>query len=461
MTRYSLTFLEDDHARLRECLAASRGVENAAYLLCRQSRTPTETRLLVRDVIPIDPEHVLEASPVHMKIASPSFRRAMKRADEQKCGFVFVHTHPGGHEDHSPQDDVEEAPLFRTAYARIHADIVHASLVFTDQGVSAARAWLPDGTSQRMERVRIVGKRLRFWFPDSDTAKIPSFFDRQVRAFGADLQTLLGRLRVGVVGVGGTGSAVVEQLVRLGVGALVIADGQSFEASNVNRLYGSRVVDQNIAKVKIAERLAADIGVGTKVTVIQKPITYRSAFSAFLECDLVFGCTDDEWGRSLLTRLAVYYGIPVFDVGVKIDSRDGVLRSIQGRVTTLLPGAACLFCRGRITAERVGIESLRATNPAAAAERVREGYAPELEDPAPAVIPFTTTVAASAISELLHRLTGFMGEDRDSSELLHLFDATSIRRNSKLPLPGCFCAPRSAWMRGDTRPLLDSAWRVE
>ena len=72
----------------------------------------------------------------------------------------------------------------------------------------------------------------------------------------------------------------------------------------------------------------------------------------FRTCDAIFGCTDDEWGRSLLTRLAIYYAIPVFDMGVKIDSEDGIIRSINGRVTTLLPGTACLYCRGRITAER-------------------------------------------------------------------------------------------------------------
>jgi len=461
MKRYSLTFLEEDYAELRNLLRANRGVENAAYLLCRQSQTADETRLLVKEIVPIEAEHVLEASPVHMKIASVSFRRAMMLADKNKCGFAFVHTHPGGYKAHSDQDDREEAPLFRTAYARIHNDAIHSSLVFTNEGVSAARVWLNDGSTHSIERIRIIGKRFRFWFSHEDSTEIPEFFDRQVRAFGPELQRLLSRLKIGVVGIGGTGSAVLEQLARLGVGNIVIADGQTFEASNVNRLYGSRVIDAGLQKVKIGQRMVADVGLGSNLCLVDKPVTYRSAMAHFRECDIIFGCTDEEWGRSLLTRLAIYYAIPVFDIGVKIDSTDGLIRSIQGRVTTLLPSAACLFCRGRISAERVGIESQRATNPRMAAERVREGYAPELEDPAPAVIPFTTTVAASSISELLHRLTGFMGEDRDSTEVLHLLDATSVRRNTKHPIDGCFCAPRAIWMRGDTRPLMDTLWRDE
>ena len=111
--------------------------------------------------------------------------------------------------------------------------------------------------------------------------------------------------------------------------------GQTFDASNVNRLYGSRVIDEGLPKLKIIERLIADIGLGTQVRLLPRPITFRSVIEEFRTCDVIFGCTDDEWGRSLLTRLAIYYAIPVFDMGVKIDSKDGLIRSINGRVTTL------------------------------------------------------------------------------------------------------------------------------
>ena len=49
-------------------------------------------------------------------------------------------------------------------------------------------------------------------------------WDRNVRAFGADLQRALGELRVTIVGCGGTGSAVAEQITRLGVRHLHLID---------------------------------------------------------------------------------------------------------------------------------------------------------------------------------------------------------------------------------------------
>lgn len=458
--RYSVTFLEHDYEALDTHLAASKD-EQAAFLICRIAQTEHETRLLVRELLPVTGEDVIEQSPVHMKIAPRAYTRAMKRANDKKSCLLFVHSHPNGYADHSDQDDVEETKLFKTAYTRIRTPGVHGSLVLTQQGLSSARVWLPDGTHADIERIRIIGRRARFWFSDKGATELPPFFDRQVRAFGPDIQRLLSRLRVGIVGVGGTGSCVLEQLIRLGVGTIYISDGECFESSNVNRVYGSRVIDDAVPKIKIAQRLAADIGLGTKIELIDKAISYQSALKKFRNCDIVFGCTDDELGRSLLNAFAIYYYVPVFDMGVKIDSDDGVIRSINGRVTTLMNGAACLHCRGRISPERIAAQAKWEADPEGAQALQDEGYLPELGDPAPAVVAFTTAVAASAVSEFLHRLTGFMGSDRESTEVLHLIDQTSVRTNRVASQHDCFCADTYNWGRGDVRPFLNTTWRAE
>lgn len=459
--RYSVSFLDKDYEALARHSESKD--EQAAFLICRLTRTERETRLLVREVHPVAEDDILEQSPAHMKIAPRAYTRAMKRADEQKSCLLFAHSHPNGFPAHSAQDDAEEEKLFKTAYTRIRTiGAAHGSLILTSQGLSSARIWFPDGTYQGVERVRIIGRQYRFWFPEAKGAdEVPSFFDRQVRAFGPDIQRLLARLRVGVVGAGGTGSCVLEQLVRLGVGTLIVSDGETFESSNVNRVYGSRVVDDTIKKVKIAQRLAADIGLGTKFELVDKPISYQSALKKFRDCDIILGCTDDELGRSLLNSFAIQYYVPVFDMGVKIDSDEGVIRSIQGRVTTLMNGAACLHCRGRISAERITAQALRETNPDGARNLEKEGYLPELGDPAPAVVAFTTTIAASAITEFLHRLTGFMGSERESTEVLHLIDQSSVRTNKFASKPDCFCADTDNWGRGDVRPFLNTTWRNE
>jgi len=69
----------------------------------------------------------------------------------------------------------------------------------------------------------IVGKAIEQAF-DAEVPHIAPLFDRSVRAFGADIQAALGDLRIAVIGAGGTGSAVAEQLVRLGVRHLTLID---------------------------------------------------------------------------------------------------------------------------------------------------------------------------------------------------------------------------------------------
>jgi len=285
-----------------------------------------------------------------------------------------------------------------------------------------------------------------------------NFFSRQVLAFGEQLQKLFHHLTVGIVGAGGTGSAVAEELIRLGVGKLIIADVQELDDSNVTRVYGSRVSDTGTHKVDVIRRHADEIGLGTIVEAIPGNVSSRGVIERFRECDLVFGCTDREWGRSILTRFALYYLVPIFDLGVKIDSEDGNVKAVEGRITTLLPGAACLFCRQRISGDIIAAEVLAETDPVEYERLRKQGYIPELHTNAPALLPFTTSVAAFAINELLHRLSGYMGDDRVSTELFLLFDDSKIIRNSTPSLSVCSCADRNNWGRGDTDPLLGLIW---
>lgn len=459
--RYSMTFVDETYSRLVDHLLDGSNNEKAGYLLCGISESGQDTRLLVREFLPVVPEEVVESSPIQMKIVSRSFLRAMKRADSSRQCFVFAHSHPPEIPEHSLQDDKEEASLFSTAYNRIHTSRPHASLVFTCPQKVVGRVWLDDGSTRAIDVIRIVGNRLRFIFRSDAPELDLTLFDRQVRAFGKDLQGILKRLRIGIIGVGGTGSSVAEQLIRLGAENILISDGERLDRSNVTRGYGSRLIDAGSLKTALIERLGIEVGLGAKVRPIGRPITFQSVLKEFRSCDVIFSCTDDQWGRSLLTRLTIDYCIPVIDMGVKIDSKDGFLNSIQGRVTTLFPGSACLFCRGRITSAGVRAEMLAAVSPDEAERLRKEGYAPELGEPAPAVIAFTTAIAAGAVSELLHMLTGFMGLERTSTEVIYRFDDCHVGTNSTKSRPDCFCSQRDNWGKGDQPNFLGVTWRNE
>ncbi len=452
--RHTVTILERDFEYLASAVFSETKTEGAAYLLCGGSTTEEETGFLVREVVPVAAGDYSVRESRRLSIDSRSYAGVAKRAETGGCSVFFVHSHPGGIDDFSPQDDREEPKLMEFLTSRL-PNRLHGSLVLASRSRLRARVWVA-GIWERVDLVRILGARFRFLGTSSDSKSLPEFLDRHVRAFGEDLPRLLRALHVGVVGAGGTGSAVGEQLVRLGIGRLSLFDGDDLEVSNVTRVYGSSTSDVGRNKADVVGAHLKRIGLTDKIEIYPEYILVESVARQLLSCDVVFGCTDKETPRAILVQLALHYLIPVFDLGVKIDSSGGVIRDVTGRVTALVPGEACLLCRGRISPDAIRLES---ASPEERNRLVCEGYAPQLETREPAVIIFTASVAAQAVMELLHRLTGFMGSDRSSSEMLMRFHETAIRRNRPAPAPTCTCANIANWGKGDTvGPFLGMTW---
>jgi len=135
-----------------------------------------------------------------------------------------------------------------------------------------------------------------------------------------------------------------------------------------------------------------------------------------------------------------------------------MLTGIDARVTTLVPGQACLVCRGRIDLARASAELM---TPDERVLRIDEGYAPALGRTEPAVVSFTTLVAATAVSELLERLIGY-GPNPRPSEVLLRYHEREISTNGALPRERHYCHPASGKTGlGFTDPFLEQAWPNE
>lgn len=309
----------------------------------------------------------------------------------------------------------------------------------------------PDGSPRRIDVVRVVGQRITVFIGD-ESEELASTFGRQILALGVEGQRVLRRLHVGVVGASGTGSPVCEQLIRLGVGRLTVIDPDILTDTNVTRVWNSTTEDESMPKVDIVARTAKRIGLGTAVTPIQDTIANEAAARALRHCDVVFGCTDDNVGRLVLSRLAYIYLIPVIDMGIRIDTDGEHVSAIDGRVTYMAPGSACLKCRGWIDFERLAAENLPEDE---RKDLVDEGYVVDLDDPDPSVITYTTAVAAHAVSQLLDRLFGFSTVPAD---LIIQFHAHAIRTPGRAPQIDCFCVDPALQGAGDVTPFLGRPW---
>ena len=135
----------------------------------------------------------------------------------------------------------------------------------------------------------------------------------------------------------------------------------------------------------------------------------------------------------MLSRLSSYYLVPVIDIGILLSSDAAdTLTGIDGRITVLSPGSACLLCRGRVDLARAAAEM---KTPEERNRLADEGYAPALAEVEPAVVTFTTMAASFAVSELLERLIGYGDSPRPSEVLLRIHDR-AISTNEASPSSG-------------------------
>ena len=442
-------------------VAASVDSESAGVLLARYLTGPAgHQRLLARQMHWVPMDAYVEREPDELTVASHGYVPALAAAEGDQSVPIWLHTHPGDDSSPTPSKrdalvDEQLADLFRLRsgsdlYGAIVLGRAGGGLTFTGHIESAQRR-------SAIDRLWVTGKRFALTQNrHREVTPPPSQFDRNIRAFGGDIQRVLSDLRIAVVGCGGTGSAVTEQLIRLGVRHISLFDHDLLTESNLTRVYGSFPDDVGALKVEVIASHATRIAPDAEIATVASKITAEPTARHLLDADVIFGCTDDNAGRLVLSRAASYLMTPVIDCGVLLSSgQGGQLEGIDGRVTVLAPGAACLVCRGRIDLERAAAEMLE---PEEHRRRVDEGYAPALAGVEPAVVAFTTQVAAAAVSELLERLIHYGPTPAPTEILLRAHEReTSI--NDEAPREDHYCDPGSGKLGlGVTEPFLEQTW---
>lgn len=184
-----------------------------------------------------------------------------------------------------------------------------------------------------------------------------SRLDRQ-SFLGSDSDAVLEAATIGIVGLGGGGSHVVQQAAHVGIGGFVTVDPQTIEDTNTNRLVGGKRADVAAERPKtdIAERLIRDLQPNARVLSIRD--SWHAATDQLKTADVIVGALDSFKEREQLERFARRYLIPYIDIGMDVhDLGKGFLVSGQAILST--PGEPCLRCCGFITDDRLKREAAR------------------------------------------------------------------------------------------------------
>lgn len=391
---------------LRSHLFSGDGREAVALLLCGR-RAGEETHIFaVRQVLPV-PYEVCDRRPDRITWPTDFVDQLIGDAFRTGAALVKVHGHGGGYRQFSSTDDISDRSLFSSIGNLLNNQLPHCSLIMMEDGDVFGRVLDAEGEPlQALKSVMVIGDNLKIWNSTLEQRQ-PEFARRHTQAFGSGTTSLLRQLSAAVVGTSGTGSIVVEQLARLGIGRLVIVDPDVIEEKNLNRILNTSMeqVENQTPKVYALEEAIRRMGLGTEVTPIHGNLIDAGTVKKVAECDIVFGCMDGVEGRHMLNRLATFYNLPYFDVGVRLDA-DGVggIERIAGAVHYLQPGLSSLLSRGVYNLARLQAEEVRRTNPEMYRRQVKEGYLRGVEEDRPAVISVNMFFAALAVNEFLARI---------------------------------------------------------
>jgi len=118
-------------------------------------------------------------------------------------------------------------------------------------------------------------------------------FIRNIGLFTEAEQEKISKARVAIAGVGGIGALATERLIRLGVCNIKITDPGKMEASNLNRQYGSSLLNIGENKAKVAVEYVKDINPSANVVWTETGIRDKKDADAFLEdCDFLIDVMD-------------------------------------------------------------------------------------------------------------------------------------------------------------------------
>lgn len=226
-------------------------------------------------------------------------------------------------------------------------------------------------------------------------------FARTERLLGESAMERLSECHAAVFGIGGVGGHAAEALVRSGIGALDIVDGDEVAASNINRQIIALHSTVGLPKTCAAEARFIDINPALRLTKFQLRLSEETVGQFdFSRYDYVIDAIDDVRAKVLLAVKCREAGTPLISsmgTGNKLDPT-------KFRVSDIYETSVCPLARVmRHELKKHGIERLKVVwSTELPAAPTKEG-----ERVVPASCAFVPSVAGLIIAgEVVRELIG-------------------------------------------------------
>lgn len=154
-------------------------------------------------------------------------------------------------------------------------------------------------------------------------------YDRNKPLISEEEQKLIGNCAAAVVGLGGLGGTISEQLARLGFGRLILIDGDVVDESNLNRQLFATGETIGEPKTEAALKRLRTANPETVCNACYARLDEKNAVKLLHGADIVFDALDNIPSRRILQKTCRTMGVPLVH---------GAIGGWCGQVSFLLPG---------------------------------------------------------------------------------------------------------------------------
>jgi molybdopterin/thiamine biosynthesis adenylyltransferase len=396
-------------ARLHDHLFQDDHDEHAAVVLAGVHRRGDDIRLLARELHLVTAGSFPPGTHGYRETDAATVARLASEAADEDLSYVALHSHPGAGTRvtlSAPDRDAHER-LFPHLFDLTESPVTGIAM---GEESAAGEAWLSRSDVRRLDRVSVLDAHLRELTaePQRISAAVGERHDRQARMFGDVGQRRLRKAHVAVIGAGGGGSILVEQLAHLGVGTLTVVDYDVVGPENLSRIVGATADDarKRRKKVDVLAQLVARIDPGCRYIGIDGNLNDLAVAEQVLDCDFIFLATDTISSRLVFNAIVHRYLIPGVQIGAKIEIGAGKqIEEIYVASRPVWPHTGCLQCNSLIPAHVVQREQ-RTEEEARA-----QNYVGDTDVIDPSVITLNAIAASLAATAFLLTTTGLADDE--------------------------------------------------
>ena len=369
--------------------------ERVGFLFTRTKATDDGYVIVALDYTPVKEDSYIEDFSVGAKIDSHAIRGAMQYIYENACGCFHVHLHNHKGAPSPSSTDKGSLPDLAKSFSNIASKQANGFLILSKDSVYASVLMPETGRFIEHDLISIVGHPMKFVY-SSIKSKTQSRVLLRQQFLGAESEQIFKNVKIGIVGYGGGGSHIGQQLSHLGVEKYVVFDGDNIDETNLNRNVGASMSDVKKGARKTAIAKASIRKVSPKADVKCISEIWQKRPDALHDCDIVFGCVDTYSEREQLEAECRRYLIPYIDIGMDVHKIPNEPHSMSGQIIMSLPGHSCMRCSGYLTEEKLSIEAAKYGN---------TGGRPQ-------VVWSNGVLASTAVGVFVDLVTGWTGQSR-------------------------------------------------